>query len=936
MRYSKRHNFRSRDEAVVLVCIHLGVLHKTLGFDRKRGVNHFDVLLGKYNVLFPFYIAVACEEFIIHPRIKNITARIESMNGNIPGLFGEVLERLEKEQGEPLVRRALSLIELSVNGLYESEIRGLLAPTCEERIVPQAWARLRRSIGDYLKDTGQADEGLVDISHHQFSDAIRKRYGLDAESTLYGDLARFGFTKLQKEWERESYTPKGTARDCGIYALRVKNFELLQEIWAGTFKIEDVTSNSNLEIVLEVSILEAPEGPQTENWQQFLKGFIGSPQLHLVASFLKTNGDSFEEAGRSSWAELLFRISGECYAILAAQNPDNTRWQRNLGIIYNHIGGILKAKSHLEGALAEFHKFLEISGQLTALDPENVLWQSDLAVSHSNIGAILEARGDLVGALAEFRIALEICERVATQDLDNLECQRDLGASHRSIGGIFEERGDLAGALAEYGKDYEISEWLATLDPDNAEWQSDLAVSHNRIGGILEEQGDLAGALDEFRKALEICERLVALDPDNASWRRDLGVSHSRVGLVLDAQSDLEGALAEYRKDLEISKRLAVLDPKNAGWQSDLAVSHSRIGDILEAQGDLSGANTEFLRSLEISEWLAALDPENSRWQHDLRGCHRNIGGILEEQGDLAGALDEFRKALEICERLVALDPDNAEWQLDLAVGHIRIGDILEAQGDPDSALGEYRQDLNIIRQLAEWDPENLDWQDYLGDSHNIIGVILEAQGDLAGALAEYRMDVEIRARLAAQDPDNALWQRDFGVTQALLGMFLLSSGKAEESQVLLTHALEAIRKIANENIPSSLFDQVIVMAFLAEAEEALGHLDVAGVLDRNLADFPWDPYGVNEPFHVNAFPHVAKRLAAVFPMCPPEQQAGIAEHCLTVLAKQSSGELGPWLERGREALGRLPRDAVERGKSLNALIAVHEGKTRAKSVRYD
>jgi len=792
MRYSKRHNFRSRDEAVVLVCIHLGVLHKTLGFDRKRGVNHFDVLLGKYNVLFPFYIAVACEEFIIHPRIKNITARIESMNGNIPGLFGEVLERLEKEQGEPLVRRALSLIELSVNGLYESEIRGLLAPTCEERIVPQAWARLRRSIGDYLKDTGQADEGLVDISHHQFSDAIRKRYGLDAESTLYGDLARFGFTKLQKEWERESYTPKGTARDCGIYALRVKNFELLQEIWAGTFKIEDVTSNSNLEIVLEVSILEAPEGPQTENWQQFLKGFIGSPQLHLVASFLKTNGDSFEEAGRSSWAELLFRISGECYAILAAQNPDNTRWQRNLGIIYNHIGGILKAKSHLEGALAEFHKFLEISGQLTALDPENVLWQSDLAVSHSNIGAILEARGDLVGALAEFRIALEICERVATQDLDNLECQRDLGASHRSIGGIFEERGDLAGALAEYGKDYEISEWLATLDPDNAEWQSDLAVSHNRIGGI------------------------------------------------------------------------------------------------------------------------------------------------LEEQGDLAGALDEFRKALEICERLVALDPDNAEWQLDLAVGHIRIGDILEAQGDPDSALGEYRQDLNIIRQLAEWDPENLDWQDYLGDSHNIIGVILEAQGDLAGALAEYRMDVEIRARLAAQDPDNALWQRDFGVTQALLGMFLLSSGKAEESQVLLTHALEAIRKIANENIPSSLFDQVIVMAFLAEAEEALGHLDVAGVLDRNLADFPWDPYGVNEPFHVNAFPHVAKRLAAVFPMCPPEQQAGIAEHCLTVLAKQSSGELGPWLERGREALGRLPRDAVERGKSLNALIAVHEGKTRAKSVRYD
>ena len=153
---------------------------------------------------------------------------------------------------------------------------------------------------------------------------------------------------------------------------------------------------------------------------------------------------------------------------------------------------------------------------LAARDPGNTQWQRDLSVSHSKLGDVLVAQGDLPGALEAYRKGLAIMETLAARDPGNTEWQRDLSVSHNKLGDVLVAQGDLAGALEAYRKGLAIRERLAARDPGNTQWQRDLSVSHNKLGDVLVAQGDLPGALEAYRKGLAIRETLAARDPGNA------------------------------------------------------------------------------------------------------------------------------------------------------------------------------------------------------------------------------------------------------------------------------------------------------------------------------------------------------------------------------------------------------------------------------------
>ena len=836
------------DEASILVRARLGTFRKSLGFDRNRGIDQLDVLLEKDDALLPLYLAVACEELRIHPRFEDITARIESMDGTIPGLFGEVLDRLEREHGEPLVRRALSLIELSVNGLSESELLGLLAPDGEERLAPQAWARLRRSMADYLKDAGEGGEELLDVFHLQLSEAIRKRYVEGTEVVLYGSLARFGFGRLKMEWEREGYVPKGTAHDCGIYAQRAGDFGLLKEIWEGVFRIVESTENEELTTVPEASLADATGGEISEVWERFLEAFIGAPRSQLVARLLVGTGEYCEKIGRSPWALMLFRISGKCFEALAAQDPANAEWQRELGVSHHKVGGIFEAQGNLTDALAEQRKYNAILEHLTVEDQDKTDWRRELGVSHNRIGGILKAQGDLGGALAEFRKSLAINVWLSDKNSANTGWRNDLGASYNRIGSLLMAQGYLEGALVEFRKFNTILEHLAALDPTNADWQRDLSISYNRLGNvfeamgnlekalvefrkyntimerladydstqidhqhelgvshnclgsIFEAQGNFESALVEFRKYNEIMERLTKQDTINTNSQHELGVSYNRIGGILKTQGNLESAIIEFRKGMEISERLSIQDPTNAGWQRELGVSHNRIGGIFNAQGNLGEALSEFLRALEISKRLTALDSSNVGWKYELGICYNRVGDILEAQGNLAEAVTEQRKYNLILLDLTRQVPINAGWQYDLCLNHNHIGCMLETQGDFEAALAEFHADLAIMERLVAQNPANAVWQSDLGVSHNKIGGILQVQGDLAEAIDEYRRNLEINELLAAQDPTNTERQNDLGMACNRIGALMETKGDYDAALSMHLRGLKIKERLVRQD----------------------------------------------------------------------------------------------------------------------------------------
>ena len=66
------------------------------------------------------------------------------------------------------------------------------------------------------------------------------------------------------------------------------------------------------------------------------------------------------------------------------------------------------AQGDLAGALAAYEESLTIARDLAARDPGNAGWARDVSVSLNKVGDVRVAQGDLAGALAAFEESLTI------------------------------------------------------------------------------------------------------------------------------------------------------------------------------------------------------------------------------------------------------------------------------------------------------------------------------------------------------------------------------------------------------------------------------------------------------------------------------------------------------------------------------------------------
>ena len=88
---------------------------------------------------------------------------------------------------------------------------------------------------------------------------------------------------------------------------------------------------------------------------------------------------------------------------LAAQDPSNTEWQRDLSVSLNRIGDVQSARGNLEAALQAYQDGLAIARSWPRRTRATPRWQRDLSVSFERIGDVQSARGDLDAALAGLR-----------------------------------------------------------------------------------------------------------------------------------------------------------------------------------------------------------------------------------------------------------------------------------------------------------------------------------------------------------------------------------------------------------------------------------------------------------------------------------------------------------------------------------------------------
>jgi tetratricopeptide (TPR) repeat protein len=263
-----------------------------------------------------------------------------------------------------------------------------------------------------------------------------------------------------------------------------------------------------------------------QDWEALL--YLG--RLHARAGDLS--------AAKQSYESLLARRE-------SIENPYFIYWT------YFLLGDVEAALGNRRTALDQYARGQALVQDLAARDPNNAEWQRDLSVSYERVGDISAARGDRDGALKTYLDGLEIRKQLAARDPSNAEWQRDLSVSYNKTGDISAARGDRDGALKAYLDGLEIRKQLAARDPSNAEWQRDLSVSYNRVGDISAARGDRDGALKAYLDGLEIAKRLAARDPSNVVWQTDLVVSAWKL-----ASAGAEDAVRNLADGLAILKRL--------------------------------------------------------------------------------------------------------------------------------------------------------------------------------------------------------------------------------------------------------------------------------------------------------------------------------------------------------------------------------------------
>ena len=224
--------------------------------DRRITTDQFDMItscVAKCPI--PLYLRVLYNESLLWP--SSLDAEDIKMGASVKNVATVIFGRLEKDFGEPLVRRALGYLTASKNGLTDNEMEDLLSlddvvmddvtinmrPSLR-RLPTALWLRVRDELGEYVEEV--LADGFVTIqwAHSQFREAADDRYmkQRDKAPSYHKALAEYFSDKwssvpkpfgADEEGVLRYVTPQPLYRDISLTAeksKRVYNMRSLSEL----------------------------------------------------------------------------------------------------------------------------------------------------------------------------------------------------------------------------------------------------------------------------------------------------------------------------------------------------------------------------------------------------------------------------------------------------------------------------------------------------------------------------------------------------------------------------------------------------------------------------------------------------------------------------------------------------------------------------------
>ncbi|MGO9108732.1 MAG: protein kinase domain-containing protein, partial [Thermoguttaceae bacterium] len=425
--------------------------------------------------------------------------------------------------------------------------------------------------------------------------------------------------------------------------------------------------------------------------------------------------DTVEHFGMCVWEQLanvpgtaqirqdLLRRTLGYYRGFVEQANDNPALRADLALTYRRIGKLSAEIGSSADAIDADRQAIQLFQELAAANPRDTDYRRQLGVCQNYLALVLERVGQTDEARRAYAEAIRLQEEVLSTGEDSGQCLVDLALAHANLGRLQNSTGDAAGAAASVARAAGLQEQLLRAAPDDPERLRNLAVTLINLGALYADRQP-ARSIEHYEKAAAMQKKAVQLQPGESVYRSELALTYNDLGVVQSRSGAVAQAVESYAKVVDLASELVRQSPAQKSYKRTLALGFNNLGLAQSKLGRATAAERSFRRALELQEMLVKQDPQNVELQSALGGMYNNLGIVLEELNRSADAAKAYQQAVACQRQAVASAPEIARYRQFLSKHYFNYGRVLRQTGHPGDAAGA----ALARRKLWPNDPKHL------------------------------------------------------------------------------------------------------------------------------------------------------------------------------------------------------------------------------------
>jgi serine/threonine protein kinase len=239
---------------------------------------------------------------------------------------------------------------------------------------------------------------------------------------------------------------------------------------------------------------------------------------------------------------------------LTAEFPDDEKIARDVALVLDRRGGLLRDLGRRDEAIASFREALALRERMVKRYPDDRHSRLDAARSAQLIREVEDPRRAHDEQYEHMLQVVPVLRKRLADDPDNPQRQRDLMGALQRLAQISLARGNHAQGLVEIDEALPIARVLLRQDPHNTVLQDDVARSLSMRGQALAQTSRFADAADAYAQALELRRRL-AKSAGTGAARRRVADTLTNLAWACQAASRNDDARAAAREAVDIHEQ---------------------------------------------------------------------------------------------------------------------------------------------------------------------------------------------------------------------------------------------------------------------------------------------------------------------------------------------------------------------------------------------